>query len=106
MAFLCLTRKIAQWCLLIFAAVRPASALLPPGITSASPLRATAGSAGFTLTVYGHDLSAACQVKWNGSGRATTYSNQTLFATIAAADVLLPGTKQITATCGANTTNA
>lgn len=69
-------------------AAPPAPAVSSPSITGLSPSSATAGSAGFTLTVFGAGFSTASVVRWNGAGRSTTYvSTASLRAAIPAADV-------------------
>ncbi|HET7697972.1 MAG TPA: S8 family serine peptidase [Vicinamibacterales bacterium] len=76
----------------VSAAVNPA-----PAATSLSPARASAGSAGFTLTVNGTNFVAASEVRWNGAPRATTFVSATqLRASIPAADIAVPSTAQVT----------
>ncbi len=59
-----------------------------PVATSLSPSSASAGSAGFNLTVNGSGFVTSSVVRWNGAERATTFLSATqIRATIAAADV-------------------
>ena len=68
-----------------------------PTLGSLSPVRASAGSAPFTLTVSGTGFVAGSEVRWNGSTRPTTFVSATqLRATIAAADVTVPSTALVT----------
>jgi hypothetical protein len=68
-----------------------------PTIASLSPARTSAGSGAFTLTVNGGGFVPASEVRWNGTARPTTYVSGTqLRATIAAADVAVNGTAQVT----------
>jgi hypothetical protein len=65
--------------------------------TGLSPTSATAGGAGFTLTVNGTAFVSGSTVNWNGSGRTTTYVSATqLTAAITAADIATPGTASVT----------
>src|SRR5437870_4667759 len=71
----------------------------PPAPTagSLSPSSATAGGAGFTLTVSGANFAAPSVVRWNGSDRTTTFVSSTeLRAAISAGDITTAGTTQIT----------
>jgi hypothetical protein len=68
-----------------------------PAIASVSPASATVGGSAFTLTVNGSSFTAASVVRWNGSDRATTFVSATqLTAAIAAADIAVAGTAQVT----------
>jgi hypothetical protein len=68
-----------------------------PGITSLNPGLATAGSAGFTLTVTGANFLSGAVVQWNGSARTTTLINASqLTAAITAADLQSVGTASVT----------
>ncbi len=70
-----------------------------PGISSLSPSSANAGSAGFTLTVYGTSFVSGATVLWNGANRSTTFISSTqLLATIAAADIASVGTANVSVT--------
>jgi len=58
--------------------------------TSLSPLSATAGGAGFTLTVNGTDFASGAVVTWDGSDRTTAFVSATrVNATIPASDLAL-----------------
>ena len=58
---------------------------------------ATAGSAGFMLTVTGPNFTPTSVVLWNGAVRATTYVSSTqLTAAISAADIANEGTDLVT----------
>jgi hypothetical protein len=68
-----------------------------PVLTSISPTGATAGGAGFTLTVNGSSFISGSVVKWGGSNRTTTYVRSTqLTAAISASDIASAGTVQVT----------
>ena len=68
-----------------------------PVMTSMNPTSATSGGAGFTLTVNGSNFVASSSVRWNGSGRPTTFVSSTqLRAAISAADIAAAGTAQVT----------
>lgn len=68
-----------------------------PALGSLAPARASAGAATFTLAVNGTGFVAGSEVRWNGSTRPTTFVSATqLRATIAAADVAVPSTAQVT----------
>jgi len=68
-----------------------------PAISSLSPAGATAGDAGFTLTVIGANFLTGSVVRWNGADRGTTYvSGSQLSATISANDIGTAGTAQVT----------
>jgi hypothetical protein len=70
------------------------SLALPPWLSSSS---ATAGGAGFPLTVNGANFTANSVVLWNGAVRATTYSGSTqLTAAISAADIAKEATNRVT----------
>ncbi len=64
-----------------------------PAITTLSPSTASAGGAGFTLTVNGSNLVNGAVVRWNGAARTTTFvSTSQLTAAILAADIATAGT--------------
>ena len=68
-----------------------------PVLTSLDPTSADEGGAAFTLTVTGTGFVASSEVRWNGEARTTTFqSATTLTAQISAADLLAPGTAQVT----------
>src|SRR3989442_53501 len=68
-----------------------------PVLGALSPSSATAGGAGFTLTVTGANFVAPSVVRWNGSDRTTTFVSSTeLRAAISAGDITTAGTTQIT----------
>ncbi|MFN7944200.1 MAG: hypothetical protein U0Z53_02390 [Blastocatellia bacterium] len=63
-----------------------------PSLASLSPNTASAGSAGFTLTVNGAGFVSGSTVRWNASSRRTTFISSTqLTATISSADVATAG---------------
>jgi photosystem II stability/assembly factor-like uncharacterized protein len=67
-----------------------------PTATSLSPSSATAGGAGFTLTVNGTNFVSTSSVLWNGSSRTTSFVSSTqLNATINAADIANGGTANV-----------
>ena len=68
-------------------------------ITSLSPASATAGSAGFTLTVNGTGFVSGATVQFNGANRTTTFVSGTqVTAAILAADIATAGTASVTVT--------
>lgn len=68
-----------------------------PVATALTPQSATAGDAGFTLTVTGSDFAQNAVVRWNGSDRTTTFvSSAELQAQITAADIASEGTASVT----------
>lgn len=68
-----------------------------PLITSLNPAAASAGSAGFTLTISGSNFSNSSVVQWNGNSRATAFSSGTqLTAQIPASDLVAAGTANVT----------
>jgi hypothetical protein len=70
-----------------------------PTITTLSPSSATAGGAGFTLTVNGTNFVAGSTVNFNGSARTTTFVSATqLTAAITAGDIATAGTPTVTVT--------
>jgi uncharacterized protein (TIGR03437 family) len=89
-------------------AVFTISAASPPVLSSLSPSSATAGGAGFTLTVSGSNFTSGATVQWNGSALATTYtSGSSLTAAVPASLIASPGTANITvANPGGVTTNS
>jgi subtilisin family serine protease len=67
-----------------------------PSLSNLSPSSATAGGAGFTLTVSGTLFANGSDVTWNGTPRTTTYVNATtLSAAVNAADITAAGTATI-----------
>ena len=70
-----------------------------PTETSISPTSATAGGAGFSLTVNGTGFVSTSVVKFNGAAKPTTFISATqLTAAIAAADIATAGTASVTVT--------
>ena len=76
----------------------PAPAPNPvPAVATLSPVSATAGGAGFTLTVVGSGFVAGSVIRWNGADRGTTFVSATqLQAAIPASDIAVAGTAQVT----------
>lgn len=69
------------------------TAILPPDIDSLIPNFATAGGAGFALTVAGNSFVPGSIVQWNGSNTTTTFvSSNSLSAMIPATDLTSAGT--------------
>jgi hypothetical protein len=59
-----------------------------PSITSLSPLSATVGGSGFTLTINGANFVSTSTVLWNGNSRSATYISATQISTaISASDI-------------------
>ena len=68
-----------------------------PSVSSLNPNSATAGGAGFTLTVSGTGFVPNSVVRWNNSPRSTTFVNGTsLSAAIPAGDIASAGTAAVT----------
>ncbi|MBI2987903.1 MAG: hypothetical protein HYY45_14160 [Deltaproteobacteria bacterium] len=68
-----------------------------PSTSSLSPSSATAGGAGFTLTVNGSNFVSSSVVRWKGSDRTTTFVSSTqLQASIPSSDISTAGTAQVT----------
>jgi hypothetical protein len=68
-----------------------------PTITGLSPTSATAGGAGFTLTVNGTNFDSSAKVNWNGAVLATTYVSATqVTATVPANLIASAGNASIT----------
>jgi hypothetical protein len=68
-----------------------------PSLTSLNPSSIKAGSAAFTMEVYGSGFVTKSQVLWNGSSRVTTFNNSgKLQAKILKSDVAKAGTAQVT----------
>jgi hypothetical protein len=68
-----------------------------PSLTSLSPSKIKAGSAAFTLTIFGTGFVTTSQALWNGSARTTTYvSPGKVKAQILASDVAKAGTAKVT----------
>ncbi len=73
--------------------------VVPWGVPMADipTLSATAGDAGFTLTVNGSGFVSDSVVQWNGASRTTTYVSATqLTAAIPATDIAAAGTASVT----------
>lgn len=93
--------KLSLICIVILLAM-PLMALgaakgTAPTISSISPATATAGGAGFVLTVTGSNFTFGSVVRWNGSNLTTTYvSASQLQAPISSALISAAGTAQIT----------
>lgn len=69
----------------------------PPMISSLNPFVATAGGAGFQLTVIGSNFTGSSVVRWNGLNQPTTFVSSTqLRAQISAALIAAEGTAQVT----------
>jgi hypothetical protein len=67
-----------------------------PRLTAVAPASATAGSAGFTLTVSGTGFLEGATVRWNGVAKPTTLVSSTeLSASISASDIASAGTVAI-----------
>ncbi len=79
--------------------VTPAQPGVVPTIVQLVPNSATAGSAGFTLTVNGSGFGGNSVVNWGGTTPATTYvTGKQLMAAIPAAAIATAGTVSITVT--------
>lgn len=79
----------------------------PLAVSSISPQSAFAGTAGFTLTLFGTSFTPSSVVRWNGSARPTTFNGSSfLSAQIAAADIAIGGTAEVTVADGAAVSSA
>ena len=68
-----------------------------PTLSSLSPSSVTAGGSAFTLTINGNNFVAGSVVRWNGGNRPTAFVSDTqLTASIAAGDIAIAGTANIT----------
>ena len=68
-----------------------------PVLNSIAPTSATAGGAGFTLTINGSGFARFSVVRWNGSPRTTQFVSATqLTATIPATDIASAGIASVT----------
>ncbi len=82
-------------------------AVVPAAIASLSPSSATAGGAGFTLTVLGSGFEVGHSVTWNGVALATTFvSSSRLTAVVPGNLVANPGQAWVEVMKGAVRTNA
>ncbi|MCZ2085552.1 MAG: hypothetical protein LC112_14895, partial [Flavobacteriales bacterium] len=78
-----------------------------PELISLEPDSKIANSGAFTLAVNGTGFLPTSKIFWNGALRATTYVSATkLTAAIAATDITLPNTVQVTVGNGAFVSNA
>jgi hypothetical protein len=67
-----------------------------PSVSSISPSSATAGGAGFVLTVNGGNFNSNSVVTWNGTAATTTFvSGHQLTTTIPGTDIAQPGTAEV-----------
>jgi hypothetical protein len=70
-----------------------------PALTTLSPNSATAGGAGFTVTVNGSNFVAGSVVSWNGAALTSKFVSSTqLTATVPASDVATAGTPTVAVT--------
>ena len=68
-----------------------------PVLSGISPVSATAGGSGLTLTVTGSGFVPGSKVRWDGADRATTYLSSTqLTASIPSSDIATAGTRSVT----------
>jgi len=80
-----------------------------PAITGFSPASVTVGSESFTLTVNGTNFVSTSSVRWNGTGRSTSFVSSTrLRVTILGSEIVSTGSAQVTVvnpTPGGGTSN-
>lgn len=77
----------------------PATAGAMPSISQLAPNSATAGGAGFTMTVNGSNFSSNATVNWNGAVLSTTIvSGNQLTVSVSAAEIANSGTVPVTVT--------
>lgn len=82
--------SVTNGTLVVYNTPLPLPVLLSPG-------SATAGGAGFTLTVFGPNFTSNSVVLWNGAVRTTTYVSSTeVTAVVLASDIATEGTNLIT----------
>ncbi len=75
-----------------------------PTISSVSPSSATAGGAGFTLTINGTNFDSGTTVQWGATELARTYVSVTqLTAVVPASLIATPGSATVTVTSSAGT---
>jgi hypothetical protein len=75
-----------------------------PSVASLSPSTATAGGAGFTLTVNGHHFDSNAVVVWNGTALTTSFVSRTqLTASVPSSDITSPGPAEVFVYNPANT---
>jgi 6-phosphogluconolactonase (cycloisomerase 2 family) len=68
-----------------------------PSLISFTPFNATAGGAGFSLTLNGSGFASNASVMWNGNALPTTFvSSNQLTAQVTASDIAAAGIAQIT----------
>jgi hypothetical protein len=80
-------------------ATTPATAGAMPSISELAPNSATAGGAGFTMTVNGSDFASNATVNWNGTALTTTsISANQLMATVTDAQIANAATVPVTVT--------
>jgi hypothetical protein len=69
----------------------------PPSISQLAPQSVNAGSQALTLVVTGGGFTPNSSVRWNGTGRPTTYVSSTeLRAAITGSDIAAPGSVPVT----------
>jgi centrosomal CEP192-like protein/fibronectin type III domain protein/List-Bact-rpt repeat protein len=101
-AFVCLrsisstgVQSADQACSALWVPAPPVSAPVPV-LSSLTPATAIAGGPAFTLTVSGSGFVASSGVRWNGTGRVTTYISSTeLRASISATDIAAVSVAQV-----------
>jgi outer membrane lipopolysaccharide assembly protein LptE/RlpB len=77
----------------------PATAGTMPSISELAPNSATAGGAGFTMTVNGSNFASNATVNWNGAALTTTsISANQLMATVTHAQIADAATVPVTVT--------
>jgi hypothetical protein len=87
---------LAASAILLLAVVSCGGCPPTPSVSSISPSTATAGAAGFSLTVNGGDFSSDAVVVWNGVPLTTSFVNgNQLTATISATQIAQPGTAEV-----------
>lgn len=81
--------------------------VIPPTITSLSPVSKNVGDAAFTLTVNGSNFINGSQVQFNGASRPTTFvSASQLRVSIPASDLSSATVHSVTVVNGSTTSNA
>jgi hypothetical protein len=78
---------------------------IAPSVTSISPISATAGGPGFTLTVNGAGFGADSMVNFNGPLTPSSITPTQLMVTVPMASIMTPGTVQVTVTSGGATSS-
>jgi hypothetical protein len=93
MAGIKISALLGAFAVLLLPAISCGGCPSTPSVSSISPSSATAGGAGFSLTVNGGNFSSNSVVSWDGSSLTTTFVNgHQLTATVASTQIAQPDT--------------